>query len=361
MRVHTFPSSSNPDVVYTAKVADDGKLLCNCKGWTMRRGDSPRHCTHTKKIAAGADVAIRGEFVYLRDGVLPEPPLNGISGIRPITLGAPAPMLASAHTTPVTGKAFDRQFASRWAMEEKLDGHRCVAVVVDGVATAYSRPRAGADGANVRELPAHIGEQLRRFPDGVYDGELVAPGGKAWNVVERGAQLVFVIFDLLRVEHRSLIGATYTERRAQLLDILAASLTPNQRAISTVESLTPSWAAIEAIWQRGGEGAILKRTDSSYRPGYRSPEWVKVKQQRHATLTITGFAVGKSGPCSVMQLRDRDGVETTVKVLGNELLRKVTAAPQTYIGRRVVITFQEKTNGGTYRHGIFDHFAGEGE
>jgi hypothetical protein len=60
-------------------------------------------------------------------------------------------------------------------------------------------------------------------------------------------------------------------------------------------------------------------------------------------------------------LRDGSGVETTVKTLGNTLLRAIMKAPDSYIGRRVVITYQEKTPAGTYRHGIFDHFAGDAE
>jgi ATP-dependent DNA ligase len=269
----------------------------------------------------------------------------------------PAPMLASAMTTRVTGVEFDWAYGDgdAWAMEEKLDGHRCTVVVRDRQVAAYSRPRSRSNPvANARTLAAPIVEQLARFPDGVYDGELVATGGKAWNVVETGARLVFVVFDV--------VGAgDYRQRRARLLDILQQCLTPDQTAVTTVESVVPSWAAIEAIWQRGGEGVIVKRLDSLYRPGHRSPEWLKVKQAHAATLTITGFEAGKSGPYSALTLRDAHGIDTTVKVLGHRMLADITAAPAAFVGRRVVIAYQEKTPSGTYRHGIFDHFAGVGE
>lgn len=361
MKEWTFPSSSGAGS-YRTILADDGKLTCNCKGWTMRRGAAPRHCKHTKQIAVGKTVITRGEFVYLagdpgavaaRADVAPIP-------ARFHPTGAPYPMLASAMTDPVTGAAFDARYRDGWKLEEKLDGHRCTVVIRRGDICAFSRPRAGAEAANARDLPAHVLTALRDLPDGIYDGELVAPGGKAWQVVVLGAQLVYVVFDVLALGDRSLITWAYRERRAQLLTCLA-SLPPKQVGVSTVESVAPSWKAIEAIWKRGGEGAILKRVDSRYTPNHRSPDWVKVKAKRAATLTLTGFAAGKSGPYSVMELRDADGVTTTVKTLGNHLLREISAAPDRYLGRRVVIAFQERTPGGTYRHGIFDHFAGDGE
>jgi hypothetical protein len=350
MKAWTFASSSGTGQ-YTATLADDGKLLCNCKGWTMRRGVQPRHCKHTKQIAAEVGgVVERGEFVFATAGAQVAPPVLPVS--RPTV--AAAPMLASAMTTRVTGVAFDAAYGDGdvWAMEEKLDGHRCTVVVRGGEVAAYSRPREGK--ANARALPVALVEQLSRFPDGTYDGELVAAGGKAWNVVELGARLVFVVFDV--------VGAgDYRQRRARLLGILQTCLTPDQTAVSTVESVVPSWAAIEAIWSRGGEGVIVKRLSSLYRPGHRSPDWLKVKQAHAATLTITGFEAGKSGPYSALKLRDAHGIDTTVKVLGNRMLADISAAPDTFVGRRVVIAYQEKTPSGTYRHGIFDHFAGVGE
>jgi ATP dependent DNA ligase-like protein len=388
-----FPSSSGT-AVYRTVLGFDGKLLCNCKGWTMRRGDAPRHCKHTKKIAEGKRLVTRGEFVYLADIVEslahqaddphctcndciedharrlePSPAWragkNGEGQMHPSFSGqvppdtAPAPMLASAMTDPVRGAAFDARYRDAWRLEEKLDGHRCVVVVRDHLVWAFSRPRAGA-AANARTLPEHVAVVLRHLPDGIYDGELVAPGGKSWDVVVLGARLIFVAFDLLALGGKPLVASPYHERRRQLLACLA-HVDPKQRGVSTVESVTPTWKAVEAIWKRGGEGAILKRVESRYTPNYRSPDWVKVKASRSATLTLTGFAAGKSGPYSVMELRDDAGVTTTVKTLGNALLRQISAAPESYLGRRVVITFQERTPTGTYRHGIFDHFAGDGE
>jgi ATP-dependent DNA ligase len=209
-------------------------------------------------------------------------------------------------------------------------------------------------------LPPHIETELRRFPAGVYDGELVASSGKAWDVVTASAQLVFVVFDVLAVKGRDVTADTYLERRQRLMEVLAR-LPFDQTAISTVESVTPSWKLVEGIWARGGEGVILKHIASTYRPGMRSTQWIKVKQQHAATLTITGYKPGKSGPYSTLALTDARGHVTTVKMPDTATWRAITKDPDAFLGKRVVISYQELTPAGAYRHGIFDHFAGKGE
>lgn len=264
-----------------------------------------------------------------------------------MTNNAPRPMLASPMINPVRGADFDQRFAG-WALEEKLDGHRCVAVVNSGQVVAFSRP-LGSRPPLERPLPLYIAEQLRRFPDCTPDGELVSvEGGKAWDVKRKGERLIYVVFDLV-------MPGTYDQRRAALLDVLRR-LPPEQEAISTVLSQPPTWAAVEAIWRRGGEGAILKRRTSHYQQGHRSTDWLKVKQSFPATLTVVGYEAGRSGPYSTITLRDAQGVAAKVKTLNAYWRGKIAANPQAFIGRQLVISYQEKTPGGSYRHAMFDHW-----
>ena len=190
------------------------------------------------------------------------------------------PMLASAMVEPVMGAAFDRQFAVGWALEEKLDGHRCVVRVRGSEVDAFSRPRSSRAPGKARALPPTMVAQLRLMGDGDYDGELVhATTGKAWDVVRTNAPLVFVAFDVLTCNGTDVTPIAYELRRALLLERLR-KLSRTQQSVSTVVSDPPSWADVEAIWARGGEGAILKRLASHYQPGARSPDWLKVKQLR---------------------------------------------------------------------------------
>lgn len=347
----TFESSSGT-AVYTTKRNADGSLSCNCKGWTMKRGDGPRSCKHTIQVSGSAPAATPAKKN--------EPTAHVASAGKKVSRALPAPMLASAMIEAVKGKEFDATYAG-WVMEEKHDGHR-VGIVVDGTTVgAWSRPRAGAgETAKARDLPDTIIAAMSCLSPGIYDGELIVPGGHAWDVTAIGSRLMFIAFDILEIEGMDVMGRTYTERRKMLLRELA-KLPKGQTAVSTTESKWAKWKEIEAIWKRGGEGAILKRPTSKYRPGHRSPEWVKVKAVLADTLTVTGFEEGKSGPCSKFVLRNADGITTTVKVPGNAMLREVTTNPKSFIGRRLVISFQQRTPSGTYRHAQFDHFAGEGE
>jgi len=276
----------------------------------------------------------------------------------------PTPMLASALRGPVqlpTGAAFDTKFAHEWALEEKLDGHRCLVQLHEGEVSAWSRPQAGHGGvALTRALPAEMREVLRTLPTGLYDGELVATSGKSWDVVRKTAHTIFVAFDILRIVDLDLTQAPYTLRRSTLLDALRM-LPSKQDRVSTVTSNAPTWAQVQAIWSRGGEGAIVKRLASTYQPGVRSPDWLKVKAVHAATLQVIGFEAGKSGPYSALQLRDATGHVTTVKTPDRTTLTEIAANPDAYVGRHVVIQFQERTPTGHYRHGRFDHFAGPAE
>lgn len=280
------------------------------------------------------------------------------------------PMLASAMTVDaVTGAAFDARYAEGWALEEKLDGHRCVVLKVGSTFQWQSRPNRGKP-AIMKPLPAHIAAAMSSMEDGAYDGELVnsAPGASSSDVTRIGARLIFVAFDVLTLaSDPDVAGRSYEDRRYVLLCELA-KMPADQRSVSTVESLTPTWATVEAIWARGGEGAILKRVGSTYGFGYRGPDWVKVKRRIYITMTVVGFKAGKNGwrggtadPYAALKLRADDGSETTVKTPDDATLRAIAANPSAFLGRRVVIHYQQRMATGGYRHPMFDHWAGVAE
>lgn len=273
----------------------------------------------------------------------------------------PRPMLAASVRALPTHAEFDRRFATEWTLEEKLDGHRCLVRVGPDDIEAFSRPQPGRGGvALTRAIPPDMAVVLRTLPRGDYDGELVATTGKAWDVTRKTSHTIFVAFDLLRIADLDLMPAPYSIRRATLIDALRY-LPPGQNRVSTVTTHTPRWSDVEAIWLRGGEGAIVKRLSSTYTPGLRSADWLKVKAVHTATLTIVGYEAGKSGPYSALRLRDERGVETTVKTPDHATLRAITAKPEAFLGRQVVIEFQERTPSGLPRHGRFDHFAAPAE
>jgi ATP-dependent DNA ligase len=279
------------------------------------------------------------------------------------TLIAPAAMLASAMTTPVTGAAFDARYGGGdWRMDLKLDGHRCVVVKRGTDVVGWSR---GGAHANAKNLPAHIINALRAMPDGIYDGELVTPGGHSWDVTataKRG-KLTLVLFDALEILGESLMNVAQSERR-KLLALAVGHASGS--AVVLVPEYAPSWATVEGLWKGGAEGVILKRSAGLYRPGYRSADWVKVKQLRSMVGTITGFEAGSFGPHAVTLLRLTNGTDTRVKTKDAATLRAIAKNPEGWIGKRLTIQFQQLTPSGSPRHGMWhevewDHVAGDAE
>jgi hypothetical protein len=64
---HKFPSSRGEPDKYTLIIsAADGKMSCDCRGWTMKKPDRPRFCNHcldhTRKHHL--DLVACGDYVY---------------------------------------------------------------------------------------------------------------------------------------------------------------------------------------------------------------------------------------------------------------------------------------------------------
>lgn len=271
------------------------------------------------------------------------------------SMTAPAAMLASAMTAPSVGEAFNAAYGDgTWTMEEKLDGHRVAVVKRGTTVAAWSRLGKG------KTLPAHILAAVGQMPDGIYDGELVVPGGQSWNVTETTQQkkLALVLFDVLEVLGESLLTVPQAQRRG-LLALATAHATG--AAVALAPEYAPDWATIEQIWARGGEGVILKRKTALYRPGYRSPDWQKVKKLIHLVGTVTGFEAGSFGPYAVTRIRLQNGSDCKVKTKNAATIREIAANPESFIGRRLVIEAQQLTPSGSPRHPMFDHWAGEAE
>ena len=259
-----------------------------------------------------------------------------------------------------------------WIAEEKFDGHRLI------VCVSYGKIRAWSRLGKERVLPPHLEAMRDALPDGIYDGELLVPGKRSYNVTEldEARDLQFVAFDilhrgLLTVDKPNLIAHSYSARSRILSDAIAES----QAYLRQTHSGFPAWRAadihpvtstdqlsklLSGVWERDGEGLILKRLRAIYEPGKRPKlAWVKMKNLQSAVLELIGFQAGKLGPQSTQMLKDAEGNVTTVKWKNMELLSRFNANPAAYIGRMVRIEFQERTPDGNYRHPRWDRFENE--
>ncbi len=86
--------------------------------------------------------------------------------------------------------------------------------------------------------------------------------------------LQLYLFDLLYVNGKSFIGASYTERR-KILSELAGKISVTSQMVTS----KPREAAkfLESAMQAGHEGLMAKKLNSHYTPGTRGKGWLKIK------------------------------------------------------------------------------------
>jgi hypothetical protein len=375
-----YPSDSDMGVTHVVNIYEDDTISCSCRGF-----NSPTKCWHVKKEAAKRgrmlDVSTWGAKLgpaidpnapvietvekikkprkaKAKQVVLPvdddeadddnvEPVIKQSSFLPSLKVnGFVEPMCASALKT---GDKLENYSNAQHVMELKVDGHRMIVEVsTDGV-WAWSRAEKS------RMLPPHIIKQLRLLPPGTYDGELYFPGGTSTDVTRLDIQhlLKLVFFDMLRVGSESCMDRPSTERRA-LLEVALSPLTTDE--VSIIAQFPVSREALQQIWDAGGEGVIIKNTSIRYSPGKRSREWIKFKQELLMEVVVYGFEEGSLGPHSVILGRSATGVETRCKTLNDAWRADFAKNWKSYIGRTLVITFQQLTNTGSPRHPMADHF-----
>jgi bifunctional non-homologous end joining protein LigD len=197
-----------------------------------------------------------------------------------------SPMLA----TP--GSASEMKSAA-WAFEGKWDGYRLLVDADHGAVRLRSRNGRDVTGEypQLRSVAADLADH-----HAVLDGEVVAldesgvPKFTEMQNRARSTRIEFWAFDLLYLDGRVLLHASYRDRR-QLLETLADDST------LVVKDLLPGNGAeaLQHSRSRGWEGVIAKKWDSTYQPGRRSPSWIKDKHWRTQEVVIGGWRAGEGG------------------------------------------------------------------
>ncbi len=113
--------------------------------------------------------------------------------------------------------------------------------------------------------------------------DVINTARKRW----RGCKLM--LFDVLTAGGESVVDLAYDDRRA-LLDRLVES----GGAVSVPPSVGTSLAsAMATSLDLGLEGVVAKRRTSPYRPGRRSPDWVKIRHERAQEVIVGGWRPGE--------------------------------------------------------------------
>jgi bifunctional non-homologous end joining protein LigD len=254
------------------------------------------------------EVALHGERVDARYALFPidkdeqpknwlihrmDPPADPDREPMPRRL---ASMLARADSLP----ADDHE----WAFEIKWDGVRAI---------AYSQPgELRLESRNLNDIADSYPEILGvnaalGSHSAVLDGELVAfdsDGRPSFAALQRrmhtasreqarrlakGTPVTYVIFDVLWLDGHSLMGEPYSMRRERL-----AALALSGERWQTPDYVVGQGAALlAASAEQHLEGVVAKRLGSTYQPGARSRDWIKVKTIARQELVVGGWMPGK--------------------------------------------------------------------
>ncbi|MER7349275.1 ATP-dependent DNA ligase [Streptomyces aurantiacus] len=206
-----------------------------------------------------------------------------------------APMLASSGPLP------PQRADHLWSAETKYDGQRAI-VYLPGDGSLLLRARSGADITAAYPELRGLGDHLPG--PAVLDGEIVAldrhgrpdfarlqPRMGLAASPARAARLAaqdpvhLVLFDVMFLDGHLLTGLPYTGRRAYLRRLV----TPGARWSVPASVPGHSRQALELTRSQGLEGIVLKRLDSVYEPGVRSPSWIKVRNVRTVDAVIGGW------------------------------------------------------------------------
>ncbi|GGM00823.1 ATP-dependent DNA ligase [Nakamurella endophytica] len=278
------------------------------------------HRTRGQEDLPAVHVRPGGKFgddrkIIQRSGGTAVPRPSGSRSRRPAALPEDVrPMLATAGSV-------DDVAGGGWRFEGKWDGFRAVAVVGDGPLRVVSR--------NDKPFLVTFPElkDLDRVLAGhvaVLDGEIVAldEAGRTdfasiqqrANLsrpadVRRAAQRVSVqywVFDVLFLDGVPMLERPYDLRR-QVLEALA----PAGDVVRVPPQLDGDVeAALAHSRELRWEGVMAKRADSTYQPGRRSRDWLKIKNQRTQEVVVVGWRPGagrREGGIGALLLAIPDG------------------------------------------------------
>lgn len=194
----------------------------------------------------------------------------------------------------------------KYVCEEKLDGSRYI-LQFDSMGFAHltSRKLSVKNGLPVEKtenLKGYVVKNDIRFADTILDGEIL--GGdtfgdtvslmgsspqKAQEKLKGGFKVRYVIYDVLEFKGQNLEKFPWSYRRGILNAIISMS---NNKHWELVRTLPNSEESFHKVVSEGGEGVILKDTESLYEQNTRSRCWIKVKKAETFDAIIIGFNLG---------------------------------------------------------------------
>jgi bifunctional non-homologous end joining protein LigD len=197
------------------------------------------------------------------------------------------PMLATLVKEP-----FDHP---EWLFEVKWDGYRAIAEIQDGQVSLYSRKQI-----SLAKKFGPITASLQKLGfDAILDGEIVVvddQGRANFQMLQNyqksaGGHLVYYVFDLLFFHGHALTNLPLIRRKTLLKKILPT----DQHLKFSDHTWKEGRLFYQVVREKGVEGILAKHSQSLYRMGKRSRQWLKMKTQLVQEGVIAGFTEPRGG------------------------------------------------------------------
>jgi len=201
---------------------------------------------------------------------------------------------------PMLARPAEEPFSSAdWIFEVKWDGIRAI---------SYVKEELSIRSRNQKELIGNFPEltELKDLTrDTVLDGEIVVmmdgkpdfqtliqrmqntkPGDIRYMSIKFPA--TYIIFDILEKDGEELLDIPLMERK-RILD----SVKEGKSVVLSLFVEETGVAYYRAVLEKGLEGIMAKKKQSSYEPGKRSNNWLKIKRVKTCDCVIFGYTRGE--------------------------------------------------------------------
>lgn len=239
-------------------------------------------------------------------------------------------------------------------IQPKFDGHRCIAVVKNGICTLWSRTRKPIN--SVPHINAAV-VKLTGGADAILDGELynheyhdqfekITKLIRPLQPVEGHEKVKFYIYDMPSAE------MLYSDRCCMLARIFSihGNMNSFEDVLINVETYPVQNEeevplAFDRFFNAGYEGAMLRLPNSVYlsHPTNRSPGLLKLKKFDDAEFEIIGVNEGKGKfeGLAILVCRAGNGESFEAPMNGPlEMLREMYKNADQLIGMQVTVQFQ---------------------
>ncbi len=174
-----------------------------------------------------------------------------------------------------------------WLYEIKWDGYRIVAYKQNNQVTL--RSRSGLDYTDRYTVVTNAIKKLKG--DFIIDGEVVGfdeQGNVTFDLVQKAnpeVPLAYYVFDIVFNDGKNVMELPLVERKTILSSLVAGS-----DIIKFSDHFFDGIALYEQAEKLGIEGVVAKKQDSTYQPGKRGNDWLKIPTAKRQEFVIGGWA-----------------------------------------------------------------------